>query len=93
MSCGEKQGHPVMPLHGGGAEFGASRMCGCEDEHRVLPCPMASIISVPNGICGCQRRRFHSKKERIEMPGGIHMESLKCELEGVEEELKDLQIE
>ena len=62
MSCGEKQGHPVMPLHGGGAEFGASRMCGCEDEHRVLPCPMASIISVPNGICGCQRRSSTARK-------------------------------
>jgi len=47
MCCGEKQGHPVMPLHGGGAEFGASRMCGCEDEHGLLSCPMASIISVP----------------------------------------------
>jgi len=47
----------------------------------------------PPGICGWQRRRFHSKKERIEMLGGIHMESLKCELEGVEEALKGLQIE
>jgi hypothetical protein len=47
----------------------------------------------PHGICGWQRRKFHRKKERIEMLGGIHMESLKCVLDGVEEELKGLQIE
>jgi hypothetical protein len=41
--------------------------------------------------CGCHERRFMSKKERIEMLEE-YRESLKCELEGVEEELKDLQM-
>jgi len=42
--------------------------------------------------CGCGRRKFLSKKERIEMLEE-YRESLKCELEGVEEELKGLQME
>ena len=41
------------------------------------------------GGCGCGGRRFLSKKERIEMLEE-YSESLKCELEGVEEELKEL---
>lgn len=39
--------------------------------------------------CGCGGRRFLSKKERIEILEE-YSESLKCELEGVEEELKEL---
>ncbi len=39
--------------------------------------------------CGCGGRRFLSKKERMEMLEE-YSESLKCELEGVEEELKEL---
>ncbi len=39
--------------------------------------------------CGCGGRIFHSKKERIEMLEE-YSESLKSELEGVEEELKEL---
>ncbi len=39
--------------------------------------------------CGCGGRIFLSKKERIEMLEE-YSESLKCELEGVEEELKEL---
>ncbi len=40
----------------------------------------------------CGERKFLSKKERMEMLEE-NRESLKCELEGVEEELKALQIE
>jgi hypothetical protein len=39
--------------------------------------------------CGCGGRRFMSRKERIEMLEE-YSESLKSELEGVEEELKEL---
>ncbi len=39
--------------------------------------------------CGCGGRKFLSKRERIEMLEE-YSESLKCELEGVEEELKEL---
>jgi len=42
--------------------------------------------------CGCGGRRFLSKKERIEMLEE-YLESLKSEMEGVEEELKELKIE
>jgi hypothetical protein len=43
-------------------------------------------------MCGCKGRRFLSKKERIEVLEE-YKESLKCELEGVEEELKRLQVD
>ena len=39
--------------------------------------------------CGCGGRRFLSRKEKIEMLEE-YRESLKCELEGVEEELSEL---
>jgi len=39
--------------------------------------------------CSCGGRRFLSKKERIEMLEE-YKESLKSELEGVEEELREL---
>ena len=43
-------------------------------------------------MCGCGERKFLSKKERIEMLE-VYRESLKCELDGVEEVLKSLQTE
>jgi hypothetical protein len=42
--------------------------------------------------CGCGGRRFLSRKEKIVMLEEYRV-SLKNELEGVEEELKELQIE
>jgi len=39
--------------------------------------------------CGCGERRFLSRKEKIEMLEE-YREALKNELEGVEEQLKDL---
>ena len=42
--------------------------------------------------CGCGGRKFLSRKEKIEMLED-YRESLKNELEGVEEELKKLQSE
>jgi hypothetical protein len=41
------------------------------------------------GMCGCGERRFMSRKERIEMLDE-YSESLKRELEGVLEELREL---
>ena len=59
----------------------------------------ASRVYVPTGLygawnvhCGCGGRRFLSKKERIEMLEE-YLESLKSEMEGVEEELKELKKE
>jgi hypothetical protein len=51
-------------------------------------------MGMAHGMCGCGYggRRFLSKKERIEMLKE-YSESLKCELEGVEEELKELREE
>jgi hypothetical protein len=46
-----------------------------------------------HGMCGCGgERRFLSRKEKIEMLEE-YRESLKSELEGVEEALKELQRE
>jgi hypothetical protein len=47
---------------------------------------------IAHGACSCRGRKFLSKKERIEMLEE-YSESLKSELEGVEEELKSLKNE
>ncbi len=49
----------------------------------------AHHMGMAHGMCDCGGRRFLSKRERIEMLEE-YSESLKCELEGVEEELKEL---
>jgi hypothetical protein len=91
MCYGEKQGHhagPVAgPMHHGAHHSGGHGMhgtCGCEEKQ--------GHHSGAHGMCGCGGRRFLSKKERVEMLEE-YRESLKCELEGVEEELKRLQVE
>jgi len=48
--------------------------------------------SEAHGTCGCGERKFLSKKERIEMLEE-YRESLRCELDGVDEKLKDLKEE
>jgi len=52
----------------------------------------APLGGMVHGMCGCDcgQRRFLSKKERVEMLEE-YRESLKSELEGVEEELKRAQ--
>lgn len=95
MCCGEKQGHNAGPMHHGNnsARHG---MCGCEErqDHHAEPMsmPHSALRSGEHGMCGCGGRRFLSKKEKIEVLEE-YRESLKCELEGVEEELKRLQID
>lgn len=49
-------------------------------------------MGMAHGMCGCGGRRFLSRKEKIEMLEE-YRESLKCELEGVEEELNELKRE
>lgn len=70
-------------------------MCCCEEE-RGHAMPMHHGIHHSGARkmcgCGCHERRFLSKKERMEMLEE-YREALKCELEGVEEELKSLQAE
>jgi hypothetical protein len=65
-------------------------MCGCEEKHghHAVPMPHGVHHAGAHGMCGCERQ-FLSKKERIEMLEE-YRESLKCELEGVEEELKEI---
>jgi hypothetical protein len=87
MCCGEKQGHHAGPMHHGAhhsGRHGAHGMCGCEEKQ--------DHHSDAHGMCGCAGRRFLSKKEQIEVLEE-YKESLKCELEGVEEELKRLQVD
>jgi hypothetical protein len=68
-------------------------MC-CKEKPGSHALPMCHGIhhSGSRGMCGCGERKFLSKKERIEMLEE-YRKSLKCELEGVEEELKSLQTE
>lgn len=74
MCCGDE-----MHGHHGG-QMGHM---GHKDHHRGM--------ATANGMggCGCGARRFLSKEEKIEMLDK-YRESLKRELEGVEEKLKDL---
>ena len=94
MCCREKQGHESVPMIHGVSQSGAREMCGCEEKHghHAVSMPHGVHYSGARGMCGCGERKFLSKKERIEMLEE-YRESLKCELEGVEEELKGLQIE
>lgn len=94
MCCGEKQGHESVPMMHGVCQSGAREMCGCEEKHGHHALPMHHGIhhSDARGMCGCGERKFLSKKERIEMLE-VYRESLKCELDGVEEVLKSLQTE
>ena len=91
MCCGEKQGHESVPMMHGVCQSGAGEMCGCEEKHGHHALPMHHGIhhSGARGLCGCGERKFLSKKERIEMLEE-YRESLKCELDGVEEEMKEL---
>jgi len=91
MCCGEKQGHESVPMTQGVCQSGAGEMCGCEEKpgSHALPMHHGTHHSGARGMCGCGERKFLSKKERIEMLGE-YRESLKCELDGVEEEMKEL---
>ena len=91
MCCGEKQGHESVPMMHGVCQSGAGEMCGCEEKpgSHALPMHHGTHHSGARGMCGCGERKFLSKKERIEMLEE-YRESLKCELDGVEEEMKEL---
>jgi hypothetical protein len=63
----------------------------CHAGHTIHGAPHRGMVHGMHG-CGCEGRRFLSKKEKVEMLEE-YRESLKSELEGVEEELKMLQKE
>jgi hypothetical protein len=64
-------------------------MCG---HHAVQAGHGGPLREMVHGMCGCgcSQQRFLSKKEKVEMLKE-YRESLKSELEGVEEELKRAQ--
>ena len=66
--------------------------CGEKQGHESVPMMHGVCQSGAREMCGCGERKFLSKKERIEMLE-VYRESLKCELDGVEEVLKSLQTE
>lgn len=63
--------------------------CGEKQGHHAMPMRHGIHHSGAHGTCGCGERKFLSKMERIEMLEE-YRESLKCELDGVEEELKEI---
>jgi|WetSurMetagenome_2_1015567.scaffolds.fasta_scaffold202748_2 hypothetical protein len=72
-------------------------MCCKEENHMSQAHGMAHCaphMGTAHGKCGCGcgGRMFRSKKEKIEMLEEYN-ESLKNEIEGVEEELKALRVE
>jgi len=85
----EKPGHPVAPLHGAASRLGASEMCGCMDRHGVHGSPYGIHHLGHHERCCCHERRLFCSKERIDMLE-TYRESLKMELEGVEEALEAL---
>ena len=89
MCCGDKQGHESVTK--GVCQSVEHDKCGCEEKHgpHAVPMPHGIHHAGPHGMCGCHERRFLSKKERIEMLEE-YRDSLKCELDGVEEELKEI---
>jgi hypothetical protein len=92
MCCGEKQGHQSVTQ--GVCQSGAREMCDCEEKqgHHAMPMRHGIHHSDAHGTCGCGEHKLLSKKERIEMLEE-YRESLKCELDGVEKELKEIKVE
>jgi len=91
MCCAEKQGHQSVTVNQGVCQSGAREMCGCEEKPGSHAMPMRHEVHhfKAHGTCGCVERKFLSKTERIEMLEE-YRESLKCELDGVDEKLKAL---
>jgi hypothetical protein len=89
MCCGDKHGFGDEPLHSGVPRAGAGENCGChEPGHHSAAMHYGSGRSGRRETCCCGRT-FPSREERISMLEK-YRESLKSELEGVEEELKEL---
>jgi hypothetical protein len=91
MCCEGKQGHQSVIVTQGVCQSDAREMCGCEIKHGHHAMPMRHKIhhSDAHGTCGCGERKLLSKKERIDMLEE-YRESLECELDGVEEKLKEI---
>lgn len=94
MCCGEKQGRESVTVNQGVCQSGAHEMCGCEEKqgYHAMSMRHEGHHASSHGMCRCHERRYLSRKERI----GVleeYRESLKRELEGVEEELKEIKRE
>jgi hypothetical protein len=89
MCCKDIQGHESVTATQSACQSGGREMCGCEEKHGHHAMPMRHGIhhSDNHETCGCGEHKFLSKKEKIEKLEE-YRESLKCELDGVEEELK-----
>ena len=79
-----------MTANKGVCQSGAREMCGCREKHGHMQCPCATkyIIStlMEHAAVGNQVIEQRGKIEILEK----HRESLKRELDGVEEELKQI---
>ncbi len=91
MCCKDIQGNESVTLTQGACQSGAGEMCACKEKPGLHAMAMlhGNHHSDNHGTCGCVRRRFLSKKEKIEKLEE-YRESLRCELDGVEEELKEI---
>lgn len=89
MCCGDKRGFGDGPSHAGGHRAGAGENCGChEPGHNSSAEHHGSGHSGGRDACCCGHSLL-SREERISMLEK-YRNSLKSELEGVEEELKRL---
>ncbi len=66
--------------------------CADKQGHHSVTVNQGVCQSGAREMCGCVERKFLSKKERIVMLEE-YRESLKCELDGVDEKLKVLKEE
>ena len=91
MCCKDIQGHESVTATKSACQSCAREMCGCEEKHGHHAMPMRHEIhhSDDHETCGCGEHKLLSKKEKIEKLEE-YRESLKCELDGVEEELKEI---
>ncbi len=89
MCCGDKHGFGDGPSPAGVRRFGAGVNCGCnEPGHRSAAAHHGTGHSGGRDTCCCGHP-LPTREERISMLER-YRDSLKRELEGVEEELKKL---
>jgi len=89
MCCRDKHGLGDEPSHSGDHRADAGENCGChEPGHHSAAAHHGSGHSGKRDVCCCGHP-LQSREERVSMLETLR-DSLKSELEGVEEELKEL---